>query len=290
LTGGSGHRDIAGDRSFDALAECLRGDEDNQVDSSPFASSGASDRTRDVPRNVPSSMPTAPMTQAVPSAPVEDPLNHLSWVAQLNDRQPGGRSRSTLIGAPMRGIAGSSHPEIHLAAWRTARLEARSPASWLARDQWSTEAAGLREIPASDPLSWARVYEHRPQVTRPRDQGHHTQWLRGKSVLLLAAQHRHVEHVAQVRYDRLDLCPPRHVDRNGPATPSRSARGHPCADGIGSSRKCERQGCRSASEYRGATGQNFNIEIARWPAGMVTASNGWIDRSSRYGNTVMAGG
>jgi integrative and conjugative element protein (TIGR02256 family) len=140
--------------------------------------------------------------------PVEDLLNDLSWVAQVNDRQPGGPiPLYSLIGAPMRGIAGSSHPEIHLAAWRMTRLEALA-GILLARDQWPTEAAGLREALASVPLSWARVYEHRPQVTRPRDEGRPTQWLRGKSVLLLgcgAIGSRVGEHCARGGVARLTL-------------------------------------------------------------------------------------
>jgi hypothetical protein len=52
LPGRPGHRDVAVDCSFDAAAERLRVDEDDQVELEPLDSTGVSDWTRDVARTV----------------------------------------------------------------------------------------------------------------------------------------------------------------------------------------------------------------------------------------------
>jgi proteasome lid subunit RPN8/RPN11 len=139
---------------------------------------------------------------------VEDLLAGLAWVARTNKLHKGGPiPLYALIGAPMRGTAGSSQREIHLAAWRMTELEAFASVM-LAEDEWSTGIAELQQLLKDVPLSWTRVYEHRPQITSPRDEGRPTEWLRGKNVLLLgcgAIGSRVAEHCARGGVARLTL-------------------------------------------------------------------------------------
>ena len=101
------------------------------------------------------------------------------------------------VGSPMRGTAGTVERLIHLAAWRLSGDEAgriaRLVRLWDAKDPAFTgptrEAiAEVEEWITEAEISWAAVYERRPQIVMRRDDRRPAGWLRedgGRVVLVL---------------------------------------------------------------------------------------------------------
>jgi integrative and conjugative element protein (TIGR02256 family) len=122
-------------------------------------------------------------------------LGDVAWINQVRARQAAGNTSQaadpplyTLVGSPMRGIAGSETRLTHLAAWRLDGYEAHL-ASALARlwadpapdrpqqDHLVTDA--VNDWISTARVSWARVYEARPEIVERRDEKPSTRWLRG---------------------------------------------------------------------------------------------------------------
>lgn len=128
----------------------------------------------------------------------ESILDEFALAADLNQRlanlQKEGTEQGvyTVIGTPMRGIAGGER-RYHLAVWRLSVLEQQavdllanvfSPNADLA--SFGERARGWLDqwLDIAD-VSWARVYDDRPEVTTRRDRGSPMESMKGRRVLLL---------------------------------------------------------------------------------------------------------
>ena len=145
-------------------------------------------------------------------------LGQLAQVWRANQlaavRPPGPAPLHVIMGAPMRGIAGATRPDMHLAVWQLDATEAAvptivtgagetgcQPPTWLQAEQ---DEALARLYYA--PLSWAFVQENRRQIVTRRDTAKPAQWLLGKSVLVLgcgALGARIAEHCARAGVRKL---------------------------------------------------------------------------------------
>jgi integrative and conjugative element protein (TIGR02256 family) len=122
-------------------------------------------------------------------------LGDVAWINEVRANQAASEADTerasfppmyTLVGAPMRGIAGSGANLTHLAAWRLGDYEAQLAsglAQMWARSTGQPEQATLVEeindwIETAD-VSWATVYEARPEITERRDEKRPARWLRG---------------------------------------------------------------------------------------------------------------
>lgn len=92
------------------------------------------------------------------------------------------------VGAPMRGIAGSGVSLTHLAAWRlgdyAARLASDLVQMWARNAERPEQAELVDDLNSwieSAAVSWARVYEMRPELVQRRDEERPAQWLRGRA-------------------------------------------------------------------------------------------------------------
>lgn len=127
-------------------------------------------------------------------------IAHLAVLAHLNQRIAAELSTEhrtanalyVLVGTPMRGIAGGSRQH-HLAAWKFAEL-GQDIAYYLDNLFSNTPDLAAIGVQASAllsewlelaDLSWARVYEDRPEVTVRRDAASPMHMLHGQRVLLL---------------------------------------------------------------------------------------------------------
>ena len=109
-------------------------------------------------------------------------------VAGADDRRIAGPPLYAFVGSPMRGIAGSAARLTHLAAWRLGGEEAdlaaalaqlrASPNPDRAEQDRSITRAVNDWIDDAD-VSWARVYELRPEIVERRDEKPEARWLRG---------------------------------------------------------------------------------------------------------------
>jgi len=100
----------------------------------------------------------------------------------------------TVIGAPMRGIAGDSRRLTHLAVWKLSTSHAILAADLLSladvrTSEFSTFIQPVMETARlwirTAQLTWARVYEQRPEIVVRRDTGRPVEWLRGRHALVL---------------------------------------------------------------------------------------------------------
>jgi ThiF family/Prokaryotic E2 family A/Prokaryotic homologs of the JAB domain len=123
-------------------------------------------------------------------------LGDVAWINRVRAERAVGadaprvadRPLYALVGSPMRGIAGSSARLIHLAAWRLGGEEADLAAAlaqlWASPNPDRTEQDGLIIDAVNDwiddaEVSWARVYELRPEIVERRDDKPAARWLRG---------------------------------------------------------------------------------------------------------------
>ncbi len=139
--------------------------------------------------------------QGMTAGEVVDLLGTVAWLNQARTRS-GDPAAATepfpplyaLIGAPMRGLAGSRDRLIHLAAWRLTDYEAQlAPALvrlWDAQNP--DEEEQTRQVTDevnhwldTAKTSWATVYEQRAEIVERRDSERPAQWLRGKRILIL---------------------------------------------------------------------------------------------------------
>ncbi|WP_405014090.1 ThiF family adenylyltransferase [Kitasatospora sp. NBC_01539] len=122
-------------------------------------------------------------------------LDLLSHPAPTATGQPYQVPLHLLLGAPARGIAGSTDRITHLAAWTLPDLAEK--VSRLAQNQHSTDP-GLAELgrEASDlgeevldmvKTQWAYINEARPQTTVRRDAATPASWLTGRRILVMGA-------------------------------------------------------------------------------------------------------
>ena len=133
--------------------------------------------------------------QGVTATDLVSLLGDVAWINEVRANQAAGEAGTepasfppmyTLVGAPMRGIAGSGVNLAHLAAWRLGDYEARLASDLVqmwARNASQPEQAGLVEeindwIETAD-VSWATVYEARPEIIERRDEKRPARWLRG---------------------------------------------------------------------------------------------------------------
>lgn len=128
-------------------------------------------------------------------------LGMLGVVAGINDRlsdddQAGSSSPLyLLVGTPSRGVAGSSERQTHLAAWRLSAIGTTIAKLVPKRHSDVPELAqiGRRVLEIGEDwlksatMSWARVFEMRPELVTARDVASPAAWLLGKSVLVLGA-------------------------------------------------------------------------------------------------------
>ena len=159
---------------------------------------------------------------------LEDLLERLAhvWLAnELAAVRPAAPSPlHVLLGAPMRGRAGASTQDTHLAVWQLSPNEAVIPRILTLADARDSELAAwlpaarrqAAEWMQTAALSWAFVEEARPQIVTRRDSGRPAQWLLGKSVVVLgcgAVGARIAEHCVRAGVRRLVVAD---RDRVGP--------------------------------------------------------------------------
>lgn len=140
-------------------------------------------------------------------------LDGFALVAGLNQRLAGLQKTETkqgvytIIGTPMRGIAGGER-RYHLVVWRLSALEQQAVDLLESVFSQSTEIASIGEwvrgwlgqwLDIAD-VNWARVFDDRPEVTTRRDRGSPMESIKGQRVLLVGcgAIGGHVaEHLAR---------------------------------------------------------------------------------------------
>jgi integrative and conjugative element protein (TIGR02256 family) len=119
----------------------------------------------------------------------------VAWINEVRAQQvdsEAGRERASappmyiFVGAPMRGIAGSGENLTHLAAWRLGDYEAQLASelvqTWARNADRPEQAELVNDLNSwidSAAVSWARVYEARPELVQRRDEERPAQWLRG---------------------------------------------------------------------------------------------------------------
>jgi integrative and conjugative element protein (TIGR02256 family) len=122
-------------------------------------------------------------------------LGDVAWINQARTKQREAEGRRiagpplyALVGSPMRGIAGSATRLTHLAAWRLGGEEAGLAAAlaqlWASPLPDQAEQAQRITDAVNDwidyaDVSWARVYELRPEIVERRDNKSAPRWLRG---------------------------------------------------------------------------------------------------------------
>lgn len=123
-------------------------------------------------------------------------LGDVAWINRARAGQAAGEGARriadpplyALVGSPMRGIAGSATRLTHLATWRLGGEEADLAAAlaqlWASPDPDQTEQDRLIIGAVNDwiddaDVSWARVYELRPEIVERRDDKPAARWLRG---------------------------------------------------------------------------------------------------------------
>jgi len=135
--------------------------------------------------------------QGVPTTELVTLLGDVAWInevrAQSAAHQAGIERASVppmyaLVGAPMRGIAGSGVRLAHLAAWLLGDCEAQLASDLVqmwARNADRPEQTGvvddLNRWIETAPVSWAEIYEARPELIERRDEERPAQWLRGRA-------------------------------------------------------------------------------------------------------------
>jgi proteasome lid subunit RPN8/RPN11 len=130
--------------------------------------------------------------------PREEFILLLTAIAQINSSIAASPDQVTplysVIGAPMRGIAGDTQRLTHLAVWKLSTPHAIMAANLLslADARTSDFTSFIRPVmETARPwintarLTWARVYEQRPEIVIRRDADRSAKWLRGRRVLVL---------------------------------------------------------------------------------------------------------
>jgi integrative and conjugative element protein (TIGR02256 family) len=133
--------------------------------------------------------------QGVTATDLVSLLGDVAWINEVRGKQTARETETdrasfppmyTLVGAPMRGIAGSGVNLTHLAAWRLGDYEASLASEleqmWIRNADDPEQAAVIEDINdwiETADVSWATVYEARPEIVERRDERRPAQWLRG---------------------------------------------------------------------------------------------------------------
>jgi proteasome lid subunit RPN8/RPN11 len=103
-------------------------------------------------------------------------------------RNPEGKSLTVIIGAGMRGIAGSERRVQHLACWHIGPKDAATLRDMaIATDEGAkiSASAAFKEWMDKATVEWCPVRENRPEIVLRRDSGSRLAWWHGKRVTML---------------------------------------------------------------------------------------------------------